>query len=521
MINVSAHAVNLSPIVNAIAQGQTDTARHLLRAVFPIPQLDDALLSDLLALSNQLDDDELAQQLLGYSVANPACQLARISAYCYAKQHGLITIAQALWPEVKYRLQQRPELFANYRSLPLLFLAEPNSDSAFNLWVHQQAFQAQQSKPPTKPIVAKPRPKLQRPLRVGIVSGDLRQHSLGQLIQGFYAHHDPALLHLYSFYTGAQQDALTQWFKQASQAFIPCHDLDLASLAACIASHEIDILLDLSGFTQDSAHRVTQFSPAGMHISYLGYPFTSGHDCIDYYLCDEILWGEHSAAYFSERPLFIAGGFVSRAAGDIDVPRRPANQEIVLGCLNSPYKFSVELLQAWCEILPQLPQTKLKLAHPKLANPSTIMHLHQFFHAQGVATKRIEYLTTNPKAGHLAHYANMDIALDTFPVTGGTTTLDALRMSVPVVTRSGEVVYQRASESILRHSGLDVSALIAADTEAYIARVVDLVNHPTRLRTYQDTLYTQAKTTALFHPVQHATALQTALIAAWEEGTHD
>jgi protein O-GlcNAc transferase len=313
---------------------------------------------------------------------------------------------------------------------------------------------------------------LERRLRVGYVSADFRTHSVGYFLSAIFREHEDAAVEIYCYSGGADEDGQTSFFKSRAAAWRSTIAVSDDDLAAAVHQDGIDILVDLSGHT--SGNRLAAFArrPAPVQVTWLGYPDTTGLATMDYRLTDAIVDPPGPAdSLSSERLVRLPDGFhcytAPEAAPDITPPPATERGFVTFGSFNNLVKVNGSVLDLWAAILKRVPGSRLVLKHRWLNLADMRARVHDLFERRGVARDRIE-LTGKlaSTADHLAAYGGVDIALDTFPYNGATTTCEALWMGVPVVTLAGDRHAARVGASMLTRVGL--SDLVAASPQAYV-----------------------------------------------------
>ena len=305
-----------------------------------------------------------------------------------------------------------------------------------------------------------------RRLRIGYVSSDFRKHAVATFFEPLLAAHDRSRFEIFCYYNYPRGDEVTASIRTAVEHFVPIAGVPDRVLAERITGEGIDVLVDLNGHSADNRLPLFFFAAAPVQATWLGYPGTTGVRAIDYRLTDscadppgateslhtETLWRLPTTAWCYEP--YAAAPAVTR--------RDDVRQAIAFTCLNGPGKTSAAALGMWAEILRAVPRSRLQL----LASPHAprMSELLGFFSERGVAPERIELVARQPLASYLALYGNADIALDSYPHTGATTTCDALWMGLPVVTLAGNRPFTRSGASVLTNVGLrDLIAETPAD----------------------------------------------------------
>jgi predicted O-linked N-acetylglucosamine transferase (SPINDLY family) len=309
----------------------------------------------------------------------------------------------------------------------------------------------------------------ERPLRVGVLTRDLRTHAVG-----FFAdpilRHPPAGWSVTVFDTGISrpEDAMEAGFRKMAAGWVQVGSLDDAALDAAIRARRIDVLVDLAAHTSGGRLPALDRKPAPVIATAIGYPNTTGHPCVDVRFVDSVTDPPGSDSLCTERLLRIDPCFLSyRPPADAPEPSIPEDgSPITFGSFNLLSKVSAGTLNAWHETLDRCPGSRLLLKSKSLADPSARAHLLERAHAAGIAPGRIEIVAfTKGIAEHLALYRRVHAALDTFPYNGTTTTCEALWMGVPVVTVEGDRHSGRVGASILRAAGLP--ELVARSVDEY------------------------------------------------------
>ena len=324
-----------------------------------------------------------------------------------------------------------------------------------------------------------------RRLRIGYVSPNFSRHSVGYFIEPVIRHHNRAEFEIYCYYAHAKADDATRRFRDMADGWRDVADTDGAELAAMVRADGIDLLVDLAGHSK--ANRLAAFAhkPAPLQITWLGYPDTTGLPAIDLRITDAVADPAPQADTLnSERLVRIDGGFLcyqppadSPPVGDHINP--PSG--VVFASFNNIAKLNAGMVRLWSAILEALPGSRLVLKSASLDFTETADRVLEGFEEFGIAAGRIEVRGWVAKREqHLQMYEGVDIALDTYPYNGTTTTCEALWMGVPVVTRAGEVHMSRVGASLLHAAGL--GDLVAHDAVDYVETAVALACDEERRR---------------------------------------
>lgn len=328
-------------------------------------------------------------------------------------------------------------------------------------------------------------PDPDRRLRVGYVSPDFRDHSVAFYIASVLQTHDRSKFEVACFSSVRRPDKTTAALKTLADEWHDISQLGDLEAADLVRWRTVDILVDLAGHTADNRLDLFARRPAPVQVTYLGYPNTTGMRHMDYRLTDNVADpAESSDAWYTERLVRLPKTFLCYTPPTAAPPVGPAPAErngfVTFGCFNSCAKFSRETLSAWVEILLRVPDARLVLKGGAFCDGAIRDLFLRQFADHGIAPGRIELLPRSPSlAEHLNHYNALDIALDTWPYNGTTTTCEALWMSVPLVTWCGEAHATRVGLSIL--SVLGIPEFAASNRSDYIERAVTLARNPGRV----------------------------------------
>jgi predicted O-linked N-acetylglucosamine transferase (SPINDLY family) len=341
------------------------------------------------------------------------------------------------------------------------------------------------------PIRRPPPRAARRKLRVGFLSSDLRNHPVGYFVEPLFDHRDPDRTELYCYsFDPRPPDARRTVFAHQADGFRTLAGLATPAAAQAIADDDLDILVDLGGTTGHNRAEVMAWRPAPIQASWLGYVHSVGLPTIDGLICDRFTRPADDAL-LCETPWVLPGVYYALGAAPFDDrhPIGPATPEarrsvLTFGTAGNPTKYTPELLAAWAEITAAVPGARFAFLRRECGSAVFRRNVAAAFAARGVAADRLEFHSYADE--HLPLYDLIDVSLDTFPLTGGTTTLEALWMGVPVVGLKGPALFERLSFSILSHAGL--ADLVADDLAGYRAAALGLAADPQRRGELRQTL---------------------------------
>ncbi|MDP3659958.1 glycosyltransferase family 41 protein [Phenylobacterium sp.] len=339
------------------------------------------------------------------------------------------------------------------------------------------------------PVERRPRAPRDK-LRIGFLSSDLRRHAVGHFAQALFEHYDRDRfdLYAYSFFPG-EADAVQARIAGQIAGFRVMPGAAERDAAQAIAADGLDMLIELGATTRWNHVQVMAYRPARVQASWLGYPHSVGLADIDHLILDPHL-RPSDPALLVERPLIMPSTWLALGAQaftdhpPVGAPPQETNRLITFGTANNPNKYTRPMLQAWAQVVARTPDSRFLFVRPEAAAPAFRDNMRRAFAEAGVAEQRVLF---QPSWGdHLQHYGRMDVSLDTFPLTGGTTTCEALWMGVPVISLRGEAVFERLSHSILTNAGL--GELSSASVEGFVETAVALAADRARLTGLRATL---------------------------------
>jgi len=363
----------------------------------------------------------------------------------------------------------------------------------------------------------------ERRLKVGYVSGDLRNHAVSYFVEPLLAHHDASRFEVFCFDVSRYaEDHVTARLKAHGHWWRRVADLDDEALAGVIRNEGIDILIDLSGHTEMNRLLTFARKPAPVQATWLGYLGTTGLTAIDYRISDSYLdppgttEGEHTEALAR---LPNAACFAPLQVG-LDVGALPASRKgfVTFGSVNQWSKVGPPVLDAWCAILRRTANSRLVAVCTAARNAQFVKEVAEQFERRGVEPNRIELQPMRPLREFLDLLQGIDIALDPFPYGGGTTTMHCLWMGVPVIALAGTRAFSRNAVGPLSEVGLE--GLIATDTDRYIDVACDLAADRQHLTAIHQTLRSRMTSSVLMAPSVFARSMENLLRRMWRDYCH-
>ncbi len=315
-------------------------------------------------------------------------------------------------------------------------------------------------------------------IRIGFVSAELYGHVVVKWGWSLLTRLDKSKFAVYCYSAANESDDITNYLRKVADGWRDLKGFTPAQIAQIIRDDEIDILFDFSGHTPNSCLYIAAYRPATVQVSGVGYMNSTGMNAFDYFLSDVYCAGDASAMneYFTEKIIVLPQTHICyEPDGQPAIADKPPCRRtgyVTFGSFNNFAKVTDSILCAWKKILDAVPKSRLLLKTTIFNTDDGKAYIGKQLKNFGIDTARVEMRGFT--ANHMPEYNDVDIALDSFPYTGGVTTCDALYMGVPVVSLYGDRHGTRFGYSILTNVGLD--ALIAADLDEYVARAVALAD---------------------------------------------
>jgi protein O-GlcNAc transferase len=366
----------------------------------------------------------------------------------------------------------------------------------------------------------KTKPDPNRRLRIGMVSGDLCNHPVGYFLENVIkaiAAQASERIEIYVYSNRHIEDSTTQRIKDCCSKWNAVDLMSDEDLAQLIWVDDIHILMDLSGHTALNRLPVFAWKPAPVQVSWLGYFATTGVSTMDYFIADSWTLSAEQEANFTEQIWRLPETRLCFTPPDIEVAvsSLPAlgNGYTTFGCFNNLSKMNDAVVALWAKILNTMPNSRLILKYKQLAEASVKQDTCERFAAHGINAERLIFETYGPRADYLIAYQRVDIALDPFPFPGGTTTVEALWMGVPVLTLAGERFLSRQGVGLMMNAGLP--DWIATDPDDYVAKAVSHASDLQSLATLRTGLRRQVLASPIFNAPRFAKHFAAALRDMW------
>jgi protein O-GlcNAc transferase len=366
----------------------------------------------------------------------------------------------------------------------------------------------------------RPRPerRTRERLTVGYLSSDFQEHATAQLMAELFEVHDRARFRVLAYSYGRDDgSAMRMRLKDAFEAFVDLEHASHDEAARRIREDEVDILVDLKGYTTGARPEIVARCPAPVQISYLGYPGTLGMPAIDYVLVDAFVVPGEQRQHFSENVVYLPGCYQVNGRGR-PIANRPSREECGLAegafvycCFNAAHKITAQVFDVWMRLLRDVPESVLWLLEPHATAAENLRR-----EAEGrlaSASSRLIFAPTLPNAEHLARLGNADLCLDTLPYNAHTLAADALWAGCPVVTCPGETFASRVAGSLLHAVGMP--EMVASSLEEYEAIARGLARDGSRHAAVRAKLEGNRLTTGLFDVVRFARNLEGVYEELW------
>lgn len=397
----------------------------------------------------------------------PAYAMAHFNLGNALRKQGCIAEALAAYLEAK-RLQP------NYEDASITFLMTLHYQKTDSDYLYSQAlewaehFALESLKMSELTFDCDP----ERRLRIGYVSGDFKSHPVGYFMESVLAMHDHKQVEIFCYANQNILQEITLRLQQSSNHWRNIWGISDQAAAQLICDDKIDILIDLSGYTKGNRLGIFVRKPVAIQASWIGYFDTLGMKTVDYIICDSVVIPESQEQFYTEKPLRLPGCYLCFTPPEVDIAPilRPEGTIFTFGCFNNIAKITPEMVQIYAEILKKLPNSQLYFNRKEWLDMVAQARIIKLFIQQNIAASRLVFEAANGRQEYFESYHKVDIILDTFPYNGGTTTVEALWMGVPVLVLSGEQFLSRLGRSLL--SAVELQDWLADSAQEYIAKAV-------------------------------------------------
>ncbi len=356
-------------------------------------------------------------------------------------------------------------------------------------------------------------------LRIGYVSSDLREHAVGFAMTDVMELHDRKKVEVFAYYCGIPASDTTQSrIKAAAEHWLDLRGMTDEQAATRIKADNIDILVDLNGYTKDARTKVFAMRPAPINVNWFGFPNTMGTPYHHYLIADEHIIPPEAEHYYSEKVVRLPC-YQPNDRKRVVSPHCPTRQEaglpegvFVYCSLNGMQKITPATFRRWMTILHSVPNSVLWLLG---GTPDANERLKQAAMQQGVVGDRLIFASKKANPDHLARYPLADLLLDTHPYGSHTTASDALWMGVPVLTSPGRCFASRVCAALVRAAG--IGELVCASLDDYVKRAIEFGLDRTKLAPLREKLIAARDTSLLFDTPKLVRSLEDLYAGMWDE----
>jgi len=357
-------------------------------------------------------------------------------------------------------------------------------------------------------------------IRIAYVSSDFREHAVAYLTTGLFEHHDKSRFEMTAISFGPERDSeMRSRIKASFERFIDVDPQSDQEIADLIRQLEIDIVVDLNGFTQEGRPGVFARRPAPIQVNYLGYSGTMGAEYYDYIIADRTVIPDEHFEFYSEKVVWLPDSYMVNDAARRIAERVPTRSELnlpdtgfVFCCFNQSFKLNPMVFDLWMRLLKEIDGSVLWL---KYYNETDSHNLRLEASRRGVAPERLVFAPQVPLvAEHLARHRQADLFLDTLPYNAHTTASDALWAGVPVLTCLGSTFVGRVGASLLKAVGL--SELVTTSLEEYEALALKLAHDPALLAALKVKLASHRDSYPLFDTKRFTRNIEAAYTMMWQ-----
>jgi predicted O-linked N-acetylglucosamine transferase (SPINDLY family) len=356
-------------------------------------------------------------------------------------------------------------------------------------------------------------------IRIAYLSADFHQHATARLMAGLFELHDRSSFETTALSFGPADDSdMRRRLQRSFDRFVDVRMKTDQEIAELVRKLEIDIAIDLKGFTQDGRTNIFAQRAAPIQVSYLGYPGTMGAEYIDYIIADRVVIPhEHRRAY-AEKVVYLPESYQANDAKRRIAERPPTRMEahlpekgIVFCSFNGNYKITPDVFDVWMRLLREVEGSVLWLIE---ASATAVDNLRREAGKRGISVERLVFAPKTDLESHLARHSLADLFLDTLPYNAHTTASDALWAGLPVLTCLGSTFPSRVAASLLH--AVELPELITRSLEEYEALALKLARDPMLLSSLKAKLANNRVICPLFDTDRFARHIEAAYRMMWE-----
>ena len=357
-------------------------------------------------------------------------------------------------------------------------------------------------------------------LRIGYFSADFYDHPVSQLIVGVLEQHDRTQFTVYAYAYGPEKnDDVRQRLIKATDTFRDVSDKNYQEIALLARQDNIDIAIDLTGYTKNCRTAIFAYRAAPIQINYLGYPGTMGAHFMDYIIADKILIPDELKKHYTEKIIQLPYSYMptdnTRKISNKVITRSdmglPENGFVFCG-FNNSYKISPSEFDIWMRLLFKIPDSVLWLRH---SNKWSEDNLRNEAEKRTIDQSRLIFAERIPMDEHLARHQLADLFLDTFTFNAHSTTVDALWAGLPVITKPGQGFAARVAASLL--NAINMPELVTHTEQEYETLALELASNPEKLKQIKHKLKINRLTTPLFDTLQYTRYLENGYQKAYQQ----
>lgn len=408
-----------------------------------------------------------------------------------------------------------PFLNLNYFKQENSFLLECSKHSALNSKIKIENYK--------KEIDFKHKKDLKNKIRIGYISPDFRDHPTGRVVVDFITSHHKEDFEIFCFSLIADlpKDQIQKKFKESCDHFISLYNVSIVAAAKTIFENNIDILIDIAGYTTYSRPEILALQPAPIQCQMIGFPGTMGASFIQYIIADDVLIPKEHEDFYTEKMVRLPFGFPGSVLDVNTQNNLRANfglpdDKIIYCCFNSQYKYSPDLYDVWMDILRDVPDSILLL---KGGDDIYQKNICRETMQRNVDESRIYFADNLPFADYMARNGVCDLFLDTFYYTAGSTAINALQVGLPVLTLCGKTNASRMAASIVKATPLN--SFIVNSVAEYKEKAVYYGNHKDELNQIKKNVKEEILNCDLFNSKKFVSNLEKAFVVMWENYTTD